>query len=498
AAGLQRPDHPLLGAVMELADGDGFVLTGRLSLHTHPWLADHSVGGVVLLPGTALLELAFQAGLRTGCPRVDELTLHAPLVIPESGHVVVQVSVSVPDEAGRRAVNVYGRPAEDEETDGEWTRHAEGVLCPSTDEEPNAETAAAGEWPPPGARPVVLDGLYDRLAGAGFVYGPVFQGLCAAWRDGDDVVAEVRLPDEGLADVAGFGVHPALLDAAVQTVTLLLADQQQAGLVPHTWNGVSLHARGATLLRLRMTPTDATATAVRLRATDETGAPVLTLDSLLMRPVPLEGLGAGVRRGSLFELGWVPVEGVPAGVAGGGGELVVWECPGGGVAEVTAAALGVVQEWLADERAQDARLVVVTRGAVAVDAGEPVRDVAGAAVWGLVRSAQSEHPDRFVLLDLDPDVKTEPDTGMETDPGTEADVCAGTGDGLVDAAVASALARGESQLAVRDGAVHAPRLKRVPPVPAKSSDAVRFVPEGTVLVTGGTGTLGSAVARHLA
>ncbi|MFI9796039.1 polyketide synthase dehydratase domain-containing protein, partial [Streptomyces leeuwenhoekii] len=294
AAGLQRPDHPLLGAVMELADGDGFVLTGRLSLRTHPWLADHSVGGVVLLPGTALLELAFQAGLRTGCPRVDELTLHAPLVIPESGHVVVQVSVSVPDEAGRRAVNVYGRSAEDEETDGEWTRHAEGVLCPSTDEEPNAETAAAGEWPPPGARPVVLDGLYDRLAGAGFVYGPVFQGLCAAWRDGDDVVAEVRLPDEGLADVAGFGVHPALLDAAVQTVTLLLADQQQAGLVPHTWNGVSLHARGATVLRLRMTPTDTTATAVRLRATDETGAPVLTLDSLLMRPVPLEGLGAGV------------------------------------------------------------------------------------------------------------------------------------------------------------------------------------------------------------
>ncbi|WP_052808535.1 type I polyketide synthase [Streptomyces cyaneogriseus] len=459
AAGLQRPDHPLLGAVMELADGDGIVLTGRLSLHTHPWLADHSVGGVALLPGTALLELAFQAGLRAGCPGVDELTLHAPLVVPESGHVVVQVSVSVPGEAGRRGVSVYGRLVEDGGLEGEWTRHAEGVVCPSVPgESVVVEPVADGVWPPSGAQPVDLEEFYGRLAGGGFVYGPVFQGLCAAWRDGDDVVAEVRLPDEGLADVAGFGVHPALLDAAVQAVTLLFPDQQQAGLAAHTWNGVSLHARGATVLRLRMTPTDATSTAVRLHATDETGAPVLTLDSLLMRPVPLEGLGAGVRRGSLFELGWVPVEGMPASVAGGGGELVAWECPGGGVAEVTAAALGVVQEWLADEREGDARLVVVTRGAVAVDAGEPVRDVAGAAVWGLVRSAQSEHPDRFALLDLDPDTKTDPGIDTDGDTDVSADAKVGTGDGLDDAAVASALARGESQLAVRDGVVRVARL----------------------------------------
>ncbi|NEY36848.1 SDR family NAD(P)-dependent oxidoreductase, partial [Streptomyces sp. PRKS01-65] len=544
AAGLQRPDHPLLGAVMELADGDGIVLTGRLSLSSHPWLADYSVGGVVLVPGTALLELAFQAGLRAGCPRVDELTLHAPLVVPEVGHVVVQVSVSAPDEAGRRAVNVYGRPAEAEETDGEWTRHAEGVLGPSADDGPDAEAAVAGEWPPPGAQPVDLDDLYGRLAGGGFVYGPVFQGLCAAWRVGDEVVAEVRLPDEGLADVAGFGVHPALLDAAVQTVTLLLPEDQEAGLVPHTWNGVSLHARGATVLRLRMTPTDATATTVRLDATDETGTPVLTLDSLLLRPVPLEGLGAGVRRGALFELGWVPVEETPTG-ASGGGELVVWECPGGGVAEATGAALGVVQDWLAEERAQDARLVVVTRGAVAVEVDEPVRDMAGAAVWGLVRSAQSEHPDRFVLLDLDPhtDTNTEPgpdpdsqpgpasghgpepasghgpasDTGLESShcpasgqgsgsgsrsgsgfgSGVGAGLDVGTGAGIDDAAVASAVARGESQLALRGGTVRAPRLKRVP-APPKSPDAVPFAPEGTVLVTGGTGTLGAAVACHLA
>ncbi|NEY36962.1 beta-ketoacyl synthase, partial [Streptomyces sp. PRKS01-65] len=473
AAGLQRPDHPLLGAVMELADGDGIVLTGRLSLHTHPWLADHNVGGVVLVPGTALLELAFQAGLRAGCPRVDELTLHTPLVVPEVGHVVVQVSVSVPDEAGRRGVSVFGRLVEEEGLEGEWTRHAEGVLGPSVPEEPAAvEPGADGVWPPEGAQPVDLEEFYGRLAGGGFVYGPVFQGLCAAWRVGDDVVAEVRLPDEGLGDVAGFGVHPALLDAAVQTVTLLLPEDQEAGRLPYTWNGASLHARGAKALRVRATSVEAAGTTVSLRVTDEAGAPVLALESLVLRPVPLEGLGAGVRRGALFELGWVPVEETPTG-ASGGGELVVWECPGGGVAEVTGAALGVVQDWLAEERAQDARLVVVTRGAVAVEVGEPVRDVAGAAVWGLVRSAQSEHPDRFVLLDLDPhtdtDTKTEPvpDTGTQTHPGTvpgtgtavalDDDTDAGVGAG-VD--VTGFVACGEAQMAVRGGVVRVPRLER--------------------------------------
>ena len=63
--------------------------------------------------------------------------------------------------------------------------------------------------------------------------------------------------------------------------------------------------------------------------------------------------------------------------------------------------LGWVQDWLADDRFAASRLIVVTRGAVAVSPGEPLTDLVGAAVWGLVKSAQSENPGRFLLVDTD-------------------------------------------------------------------------------------------------
>ncbi|MFJ9034873.1 type I polyketide synthase, partial [Streptomyces sp. NPDC102274] len=109
AAGLGSAEHPLLGAAVELAAGQGVLFTGRLSVQSHPWLADHAVMGWILLPGTALLELAIRAGDEVGCDRVEELTLAAPLTLPERGAVQVQVAVGVPDESGRRSVGIYSR-----------------------------------------------------------------------------------------------------------------------------------------------------------------------------------------------------------------------------------------------------------------------------------------------------------------------------------------------------------------------------------------------------
>ncbi|MEV0041754.1 type I polyketide synthase, partial [Streptomyces sp. NPDC050804] len=98
AAGLGSAGHPLLGAAVELAEGEGALFTARLSVQSHSWLADHVVMGRVLLPGTALLELAFRAGDEVGCDRVEELTLASPLVLPEQGAVQVQVRVGVADD----------------------------------------------------------------------------------------------------------------------------------------------------------------------------------------------------------------------------------------------------------------------------------------------------------------------------------------------------------------------------------------------------------------
>ncbi|NEY36509.1 SDR family NAD(P)-dependent oxidoreductase [Streptomyces sp. PRKS01-65] len=524
AAGLQRPDHPLLGAVMELADGDGIVLTGRLSLHTHPWLADHNVGGTVLLPGTALLELALQAGAYTGCPHVQELTLHAPLVIPETGHVVFQLTVSVPDEAGQRPFTVHFRSeagtGADESVDRTWTRCATGTLSAAA----APDHSEAGTWPPSSARPLNLDGLYDRMAEAGLGYGPVFRGLRAAWLDGEDVVAEVRLPQEAAADPSGFGVHPALLDAALHVTALTPqagtadGDTQERRRLPFAWAGVSLFARECTALRVRVAPcAPQQGDTVAITATDEDGRPVLAVESLTLRPVSPEQLRAAAPaagRDSLFRLEWVPaaapasvqptghwaVIGTGPAVAGLAGhenltvyaeaEDLIRELDGGAAApavvvlssvpgpgEPTAArgatgrVLSVLQSWLGDERLADSRLVAVTSGAVVAAAGDDTVDVPGAAVWGLVRSGQSEHPDRITLLDC----------ASGTRPGPDL--------------VAAALASGEPQLAARAGVLYTPRLARQH---RDASAAPRSLPpDGTVLITGGTGLLGGLIARHL-
>ncbi|WP_455583737.1 SDR family NAD(P)-dependent oxidoreductase [Kitasatospora griseola] len=509
SAGLTPADHPLLGAVVVLADSDGLLLTGRLSARTHPWLADHAVGGRALLPGTAFLELALQAGARIGCPRVEELTLQAPLVLPEHGGTVLRLTVGAPDSRGHRPLSLHSRPdaPADGDPDDEWTRHAEGILA--QDGADGAEAAGPMPWPPPGAEPLTLDGLYDRFAAGGFAYGPAFQGLRAAWRRGDELFAEAVVPAGPAPEAARFGLHPALLDAALHATGIPGtpgADAHPEGRLPFSWNGVTLHATGAGVIRVRLAP--AGPDAVALAVADATGAPVATVDALVLRPAGTIGAAAapsGRHHRDLYATEWVAApargSGAPAAPAQRTGDLAALlaaveagapvpetvlltcaETAEPAAAAVRAAvhqALADVRTWLADDRFADSRLVFATRGAVAAREGEDVRNPAHSALWGLIRSAGSEHPGRFALLDLDAD----------DEHGTSA-------------AVAAALASGEPQSAVRGDDVLVPRLARVPRNDQDTSDDAAgplraFDPDGTVLVTGGTGLLGSHVARRL-
>ncbi|WP_239394548.1 polyketide synthase dehydratase domain-containing protein, partial [Frankia sp. CiP3] len=177
----------LLGAAVGLADVDGFLFTGRLSVRTHPWLADHVVHGAVVVPGTAFVELAIRAGDEVGYNTLEELIIESPLILPEHGGVQVQVAVGAPEQqAGRRPVTVYSRP-QDATADTDWTRHAGGFLGTGA----AAASSALNEWPPQGADPVDVGEIYQDLATAGLPYGPLFQGLRAAWRRDREIFAEV-------------------------------------------------------------------------------------------------------------------------------------------------------------------------------------------------------------------------------------------------------------------------------------------------------------------
>ncbi|EPH40061.1 hypothetical protein STRAU_6877 [Streptomyces aurantiacus JA 4570] len=577
AVGLGETGHPLLGAAVPLADGDGHLLTGRLSLRTHPWLADHAVAGAVLLPATAFVELATRAGDQVDCDLVEELTMEMPLVVPETGGVQLQLTVGPADASGRRTLAFHSRPEAGPDTDGAeaepWTRHATGVLAANTASEASTASTASeapaafdlAQWPPRDARAVAIDGLYEEFAAADVRYGPAFQGLRSVWRRGDEVFAEVGVPDDRRDEAGRFGLHPVLLDAALQAAHLAQdpsdADGDEGGAprLPFSWSGVALYATGAKSLRVRLTRSGSGGDTVSVLLADESGAPVARIGSLVSRTVDVSRSLAArrTRVPHLYRVNWVqPPAVAPAraeraaadswAVLGADGTAASELCrllgedgvdvtayptladltaavaegtapapgvvvaadgtraddgpattgeapdaahtpvpadapadaahtpvPADAVHTATGDALALVQEWLAaDDRLADARLIVLTRGAAAVTADEPVPGVAHAAVLGLLRSAQSEEPGRFVLADVD-------------------------GDPESLRALPAAYAHGEPECAIRAGAVHVPRLGRDLGEPAPDLASAALNPQGTALVTGAPGGLGGLVARHL-
>ncbi|WP_344280622.1 SDR family NAD(P)-dependent oxidoreductase, partial [Actinomadura napierensis] len=505
AAGLKDADHPLLGACVTLADEQTTVFTGRLSLDTHPWLADHTINGIPVLAGTAYLELAIHAGDHTGTPHIHELTLHTPLALEREAPALVQVTLHAPDGGGHRHLAIHSRPdtGDDEQP---WTCHATGALAPDPAPLPGAPDLTA--WPPPGAEPIDTRDLYQRFAERGFAYGPLFQGVRAAWRTGEGIYAEIGLPDPDAA--TGYTLHPALLDAALHPAALFAGGPGEQAHLPFAWEGVTFHAARATALRVAVTPTGDQATGLSITATDPAGQPVATIGALTLRPVTGGLPTAPARRDHLYTLSWPPLppaeptapedriaildprgselaeelrttlgyddvnEDAPPPIV-----LIPWSDPGG---EVLARARSAVQDvpellqrCLADDRFTGTRLVLLTANATAATDQDAV-DLAESPVWGLARSVQAEHPGRLTLIDVDGRAAS-----LQTLP----------------TAIATALDEDEPRLAVRGTGIHAARLIRTAPPHDTAGDRPVLAPGGTVLITGGTGALGALVAEHL-
>ncbi|MFG2503568.1 HAD-IIIC family phosphatase [Streptomyces sp. NPDC048441] len=492
SAGLEAVRHPLLGAAVRLAGGDDVVLTGRVSRATHPWLEDHAVFGTVLLPGTAFVEMALRAADEVGCDAVRELTLTAPLTLPEHGETDIQVQIGAADGAGR-PLDVYSRPRRNDDT-AQWTRHASAVLVVTDDG--TAETGSPlseASWPPAGAERLDAAAHYDTMADAGLEYGPAFQGLSDVWRFGDEILAQVALPGRQAEEAQRFGLHPALLDAALQAAAVDGLDGRTP--LPFSFGAVTLYGRGASEIRVRIAPTGGDTFTVE--AADPSGAPVARIDSLLVRPVTAGDL-ATPDSGTevLLSVDWSPYatgEGDTAADADtDASDVTVLRAldavPGTGTGDdatrvraVLQDTLRRMQEWLAKDRPAGARLIVLTRRAVLTGTEEPdaALDLAQAAVWGLARAARAENPGRVVLVD------TEGDTD-------------GEGDGPDERVLLDVLRTGKPELAVRDGQLYVPALRRQETAPAGDATAAAALGTGTVLITGGTSGLGAQVARHAA
>ncbi|MGV9820722.1 type I polyketide synthase [Nocardia xishanensis] len=503
-------EHPLLTDVVRVADRDEWLFTGRLSLRTHPWIADHTTYGVVLVPSAALMEMLLVAGRRIGCDAVEELTLETPILPPEDGDVELQVLVREPDSSGRRSFTFHYRVTGDA-ADSEWTRNASGVLSGQQLIDIGlVDMLRDGPWPPVDAEPVDAEWIPAQVARvAGLEYGASFLGIDAAWRSGDTMFSEVTLDQEVSAE--GFQLHPALFDMALHAglVGLIWSDHQgdpTEGKLLFRWGATQFHTTSK-VTTLRVMAILRSSESITVVAVDQDGNPVVSVDEVVMRSYDVQQFRATLSggRAARYGLRWAGV-GTPEGLAPTGSTAVLGAAQVAGVderypdlaalasaatvpdvvvwAEGSAqqsdsqasasdrvkAALRTVNGWLADERFARSRLVVVTGRAAALPDEAP--DTASAAVWGLIRSAQTEYPERIVLLDAD-------ESGGA--PHISAEV------------IRAAITTGEPQVAVRGGRVLAPRLEAVA---STATERVSFG-TGTVLITGGTGGLGALLARHL-
>ncbi|MFF5498419.1 SDR family NAD(P)-dependent oxidoreductase [Streptomyces aquilus] len=440
--------HPLLGEAQPDADGPGVRHAGVLSAVRQSWLGDHVIGGRVLLPAAAFAELACHAAGASGPVRLAELAFREPLVLPASESVRVQVVTDGPDEAGNRPVAVWARAG------GTWTRHATATIAPVG----AAPVVPLRVWPPAGAERLPVD--YDRLAEDGHDYGPAFRAVTGLWRRGTSLYAELALPPREAATAGSYTLHPALLDAALHAA--LLAEGPGAARVPLTCAGLTVYATGATTARAqleRLGPDE-----FRVTLTDPAGQPLAAVESMVTRVLPPQ---RPLVQAGLYRLDWLPA------TAGGTADTrhEVFDPPRPVVAADTPArvrslldsTLARIQEWVGDS--SPGRLLILTHHATGDDP-----DPAEAAVAGLVRSAQSEHPGRIVLVDR----------------------CGGPAS---PADLEAALRTGEPQVALRDGAVLVPRMTPLPST--VETGAPVLDPDGTVLITGGTGALGASLARYL-
>ncbi|MFF9899117.1 type I polyketide synthase [Streptomyces longispororuber] len=441
--GQSADGHPWFDAITTLAGSGGHLFTGRLTLDDCPWLADHVVSGQVYVPGAGLIDAALFAARTAGADAVADLTLLEPVVLLPGRALRIQATVGEPDAHGRRPFALYSQP-EDTEEPLIWQQHVsaecvtrarEGATVP-----PDIDTWT---WPVPDARALDIEAFYTRALANGLDYGPAFRGLRElACRDGVHYAC-VSLP--GALDPAGHGLHPALFDAALQVVVaaLMEAGAPQGPLVPFIWSDVELLRTAGSELTVRVSfdpGGDEDLAPATVWLADPAGHLVARIGGLQFQ--------SGRRRGHpfaehLYRVGFAPVHPVaetpdPAGIlvvgdaelgAGLGVDVVpgldalvkrldaqadtprrllfaLPDCasaPEHGAQHSAAETLRTLQVCFGDARLQGTELIWITRDAVSSSPDDQTGNWAHAAVWGMVRTARTEQPERVLrLIDLDP------------------------------------------------------------------------------------------------
>jgi acyl transferase domain-containing protein/acyl-CoA synthetase (AMP-forming)/AMP-acid ligase II/acyl carrier protein len=370
-----RTGHALLGNRLP-APGGAAVFGAVWSARAHPWLADHLVGGRVVVPGTALLETLRAAGAAARGEWVElvSVTFERPVVAAAKSRLRTQVVVAE-DGSAQLWTQDEGDPPD------QWTLHATATVRPAPSPAGRHDVDAARA----GLGPVPLDALHERFAAAGLRYGPAFRGLAEAW-DGDGrSVGRLVIPDGAASE--GAAASPAVLDAALQLI----------GASPGTPPGLPFEVAG---FRVREGAQPAWVVVERapggacdVRLVSASGAVVAELTGVRVRAMR----GAADLSDALFREAWVDA---PAAEPAPRPDDVVVPLDGDPVAALVRAVAAIRGAPGA------ARVFLVASGALA------------GAARGLVRSLEVERPDRVVVaVEVEPGV--DPGPLLAREPGDE-------------------------------------------------------------------------------
>jgi acyl transferase domain-containing protein/NAD(P)-dependent dehydrogenase (short-subunit alcohol dehydrogenase family)/acyl carrier protein len=422
--------HPLLGARVSMPGTDS-VYEAVWSRKGEGFLYDHVVSGRVLMPGAGLVEVIRAAGehrFEGEAVEVRSVVFQSPLVLPEHGGCRVQVVVK--EEEGRVEASVYSQ-ASGTSASGEWTLHATGEVHRSSSSSVTLDLAALRTRC---SDAVDVAMAYETLASVGLQYGSAFRGMRRLWKGSDEIVGELEVPS-GVEEAARYGVHPALLDAALQAALGTRVDESLA--LPFSIDRLVVHAAGAgqAYVHARMAKKGDATSSADVTLTDAQGRVLVEAIGARFRVVEREGASSVSQ--AIHRVDWVNAPPSESGrlegrwlvvgedetaralverLAAAGvrcerkeasriGEALpaehvvcVWSSRPGEAAP--SAALRAASEGLACVQALASasrttappRLVWVTTGAVATDAG-PSLDVGPSTVWGLGRTVMREHPE---------------------------------------------------------------------------------------------------------
>jgi acyl transferase domain-containing protein/acyl carrier protein len=300
--------HPLLDEhLVSSTDPGTHFWQGRLDPARMPWLLQHRVHGVPVLPASAILEMALTAaaaGSASGPVSVEDVRFDAPLATTVDAVPTVQLVVNTSDP-GPASFRVASREPATGST-APWTVHATGVIPNRTrlDNETSIAVVDVAEDETSGPA------HYAAMGRRGLEYGPAFQGVAAIVQRGGDVLIRLRSTDAVAEDASRYAVHPCLLDAALQGVIAALdgtGAPATATYVPAAVARVVAHRDAATegALRCRVTVRNELVNeglVADVVVVDSTGRPLIEAIGVRVVPIAREG-GASLDR-CVFEVRW--------------------------------------------------------------------------------------------------------------------------------------------------------------------------------------------------